>query len=144
MSTHNYKAASQGTTHKTLYSEPIKIPGFIWFYGLWFCLALFSTLLEHSIISTRAVLFLLGGIVTTNFFFLSAAYTEKENNGPSRLLMNYQIFMGAVWTSAYLYFSSGAGDLVLGMYMTVLMFAHLIPLIVDRVISVFSNLIIRC
>ncbi len=29
-------------------------------------------------------------------------------------------------------------------FMAVLMFAHLIPLTVDRVISVFSNLMIRC
>ena len=123
MSNHNIKTEPYGLTDSKPYSAPIEIPGLIWFYGLWISLAMLSTILEHSNISASAVLFLLGGITSTNFFFLTVAHTEQKTAGLSRLLANYQTIMGIAWTSAYLYFSNGAGELVLGMYMTVLMFA---------------------
>ena len=123
MSNHNYKTESHGLSDTKPYSPPIEIPGLIWFYGLWISLAMLSTTLEHSTISESAVLFLLGGITSTNFFFLTVAHTEQKTEGLSQLLANYQTIMGIAWISAYLYFSNGSGELVLGMYMTVLMFA---------------------
>jgi diguanylate cyclase (GGDEF)-like protein len=123
MSNHNYKTAPQGLSDTKPYSPPIEIPGLIWFYGLWISLAMLSTILEHSTISSNAILFLLGGITSTNFFFLAVTHTEQKTEGLSQLLANYQTIMGIAWTSAYLYFSNGSGELVLGMYMTVLMFA---------------------
>ena len=100
-----------------------EIPGLIWFYGLWVVLAMVSAVLGHSKIDTASALFLAGGITSTNFFFLTVAHTERSSPGLSRLLASYQTVMGIAWTSAYAYFATGAGDLVLGMYMTVLMFA---------------------
>jgi diguanylate cyclase (GGDEF)-like protein len=120
---HNYKTSLRGLSETKRHSPPIEIPGLIWFYGLWISLAMLSTILGHSSISTNAVLFLLGGIASTNFFFLSIARSERHTAGLSRLLATYQTIMGIAWTSAYLYFSNGAGELALGMYMTVLMFA---------------------
>jgi diguanylate cyclase (GGDEF)-like protein len=125
MSNHedNYNTSLSSLSDTKRQSPPIEIPALIWFYGLWVSLAMLSTVLQHSSIHPNAVLFLLGGITSTNFFFLTVAHSEKRTAGLSRLLATYQTIMGIAWTSAYLYFSSGAGELVLGMYMTVLMFA---------------------
>ncbi len=100
-----------------------EVPGLIWFYGLWVALATVSTWLGHSAIEAQAALFLLGGIVSTNFFFTSVAHSERFRGDDIRTLALYQTILGIAWTTAYFYFSSGAGDLVLGMYMTVLIFA---------------------
>jgi GGDEF domain-containing protein len=104
------------------YSESRRVPALSWFYCLWVALAGLSALLGHSHINSGAALLLVGGIVSTNFFFLSIRRTEKATAGLAALLANYQTIMGIAWTSAYFYFSTGSGDLVLGMYMTVLMF----------------------
>lgn len=117
---HNNDALSSDISDQ---APPVQIPGLIWFYGLWVGLALLSSVLEHSSISTSGALFLLGGITSTNFFFLSVAHTEPHTAGLARLLACYQTILGIAWISAYFYFSAGAGDLVLGMFMTVLMFA---------------------
>lgn len=103
--------------------QNITIPGLIWYYGLWIVLAMMSAVLGYSSISTNSTLFLLGGIASTNFFFLMITYAEPHTRGLSRLLACYQSIMAITWVSAYYYFSSGATDLVLGMYMTLLMFA---------------------
>jgi diguanylate cyclase (GGDEF)-like protein len=102
---------------------PVKLYGLILFYGLWVVLAMASAVLGHSTISLSSAMFLLAGIVSTNFFFLSLTYTESHTEDFARLLANYQTILGIAWISAYSYFSTGAGDLVLGMYLTILMFA---------------------
>ncbi|MDP6694548.1 MAG: GGDEF domain-containing protein [Gammaproteobacteria bacterium] len=99
------------------------IPGLMWFYVLWICLATLSAVLGHSEISRGGSLFLLGGIASTNFFFASIMRSEPRSTGLKQLLSMYQTIMAIAWTSAYFYFSHGAGDLVLGMYMTALMFS---------------------
>lgn len=98
-------------------------PGLIWFYGLWVGLATLSAWLGHSSVGMRDALFLLGGIVSTNFFFMTVARVERRSTGLRQLLALYQTMLGIAWTTAYFYFSAGATELVLGMYMTVLMFA---------------------
>ena len=117
---HNNDALNPGIN--TAADKPVHIPGLIWFYGLWVSLAIISAVVGHSSIRTEMALFLLGGIASTNFFFLMIAHTEQHTAGLSRLLANYQAIMAIAWISAYYYFSSGAGDLVLGMYMTAVMF----------------------
>ncbi len=100
-----------------------EVPGLVWFYGLWVALAAISTWLGHSSIAVQPALFLLGGVISTNFFFTSVAHSERFRGDAMRTLALYQTILGITWTAVYFYFSSGAGDLVLGMYMTVLMFA---------------------
>ncbi len=99
------------------------MPDLIWFYGLWAAIAGISIVLGHSALSTGAGLFLLGGITCTNFFFLLVRHTEQHDEGLARFLAIAQTILAIAWISAYFYFSLGAGELVLGMYMTVLMFA---------------------
>jgi diguanylate cyclase (GGDEF)-like protein len=123
MSESNYNNDALNTGINNHGVKPIEIPGLIWYYGLWIALAMLSAVLEHSSINTDAALFLLGGITITNLFFLMVAHTEPHTRGLSRLLACYQTIMGIAWVSAYYYFSVGSSDLVLGMYMTVLMFA---------------------
>jgi len=98
-------------------------PALIWFYGLWVGLAALSGWLGHSTIETTTSVFLLSGIICTNVFFM--AFSRIDGNHPLtiRMLAFYQAVLGIAWTTAYFLFSNGAGDLVLGMYMTVLMFA---------------------
>lgn len=99
------------------------MPGLMWFYVLWIGLATISAALGHSEIGRGGSLFLLGGIASTNFFFANIIRSEPRSEGLKQLLAMYQTIMAIAWTSAYFYFSHGAGDLVLGMYMTALMFA---------------------
>ncbi len=99
------------------------VPGLMWFYVLWLGLAALSAALGHSTISRGGSLFLLGGIASTNFFFASIIHSEPRSKGLKHLLAMYQTIMAVAWISAYFYFSHGASDLVLGMYMTALMFA---------------------
>jgi diguanylate cyclase (GGDEF)-like protein len=99
------------------------VHGLIWFYTVWIGLAAFSALLGHSQISVVSTLFLLGGIASTNFFFLAFSRTESRNPSFLRWLTIYQTTIAIGWISAYYFFSSGSGDLALGMYITVLMVA---------------------
>jgi diguanylate cyclase (GGDEF)-like protein len=123
MSDNYYNNDALNTGIKNHEIKPITIPGLIWYYGLWIVLAMMSAVLGYSSISTNSALFLLGGIASTNFFFLMIAYSEPHTRGLSRLLAHYQAIMAIAWVSAYYYFSTGANDLVLGMYMTLLMFS---------------------
>jgi diguanylate cyclase len=116
----NNDALSPGISTTTI--KPVEIPGLIWFYGMWVSLAMTSAVIGHSRIDTDSALFLLGGITSTNFVFLMIAHTEQHTAVLARLLAGYQAIMAIAWISAYYYFSHGAGDLVLGMYMTAVMF----------------------
>jgi len=100
-----------------------EVPGLVWFYGLWVGLATLSAWLGHSTIVTAASVFLLAGIVVTNVFFMALSRIKSNIPATTRMLAFYQAVLGISWTTAYFFFSQGAGDLVLGMYMTVLMFA---------------------
>jgi len=99
------------------------IPEFSWFYALWAGLALLSELAGYTHTSPGGGLVLLGGICSTSFFFLSVSRHGSKTPEFTRLLACYQAIMAIAWTGAYYYFSKGAGDLALGMYFTVLMFA---------------------
>ena len=99
------------------------VPGLAWFYLLWTSLAVLSNKFGATEMSMPATLFLIGGICSTSFFFLMVGKNSLTSPPLQQLLATYQVIMGLAWTSAYFYFSSGSGDLVLGMYMTVLMFA---------------------
>jgi diguanylate cyclase (GGDEF)-like protein len=123
-----------------------EIPGLVWFYGLWVGLATISGWLGHSGMSTASALFLLGGIISTNFFFMMVGHIERYSADFVRMLTLYQTILGIAWTTAYFFFNEGAGDLVLGMYMTVLMFAvfHLTTrkLLLLAIAAIASHLLI--
>ncbi len=99
------------------------MPDLIWFYGLWSAVACVSVTLGHSTLSNSASLFLLGGITLTSFFFVLIPKSDTYDKSLADFLATAQTILGIAWISAFFYFSSGAGELVLGMYMTVLMFA---------------------
>ncbi len=99
------------------------VHGLIWFYTIWVGLALLSALLGHSQISVTSTLFLLGGITSTNFFFLTFSRTESRSSTFLHWLTIYQTIIAIGWISAYFYFSSGSGELALGMYISILMLA---------------------
>ena len=99
------------------------MPDLIWFYGLWAIIAWISVAVGQSTVSNTASLFLLGGITCTNLFFVMVKQSEPADDGLAHLLATAQTIMAIAWISAYFYFTTGSGELVLGMYMTVLMFA---------------------
>jgi diguanylate cyclase (GGDEF)-like protein len=114
------------TSIRGLSNRPLSslvIPEFAWFYALWAGLAVLSELVGYTQISLGGALFLLGGICSTNFFFVTIGRNGSKTPEFLRLLACYQAIMGIAWTGAYFYFSKGSGELVLGMYLTVLMFA---------------------
>ncbi|MEJ2139984.1 MAG: GGDEF domain-containing protein [Gammaproteobacteria bacterium] len=124
MNSYNYKIdhsvdSPDGSDEKA----KVAVPNLVWFYVLWSALAAISVAIGHSHIALGSALFLLGGIVSTNCFFLSVGNSRQRSPDFARLLVSYQTVMGIAWTTAYFYYSSGAGDLVLGMHMTALMFA---------------------
>ena len=97
--------------------------GLIWFYTIWIALAAVSAWLGHSELGADGAFFLVGGITSTNFFFLTLSRTRSRGPEFFRLLTIYQTIFAIGWISAYFYYASGAGDLALGMYITVLMIA---------------------
>ena len=101
----------------------LAIPEFPWFYAVWTALALLSDIAGYTQMQPGGALFLLGGICSTNYFFVSIARNNSKGPEFMRLLACYQAIMGIAWTSAYFYFSNGSGDLVLGMYLTIVLFA---------------------
>lgn len=123
MSTNKNNNMATSSLDDTDLSINQRIPGLAWFYGLWVGLATLSGWLDHSSISTAASVFLLAGVVSTNIFFMTLSRMEKDNPHMISVLALYQTVLGIAWATTYYYFSTGAGDLVLGMYMTALMFA---------------------
>ncbi len=103
----NETTLSGGLRHRM--TATARVPGLAWFYALWVMVAALSVFLGHSSMELGSALFLLGGIVSTNFFFLTVRYTEPDSPNFARLLANYQTIMGIAWTSAYFYFSAGSG-----------------------------------
>jgi len=123
MSKNNKNSAVKPQQPETNSGNRQPIPGLVWFYGLWVGLATLSAWLGHSDISSTASMFLLAGIVSTNGFFMALSHIERHDPEMVRIFAVYQTLMGIAWTTAYFYFSTGGGELVLGMYMTALMFA---------------------
>ena len=117
----NSDTTELGSVESSLTRPPV--PGLVWFYLLWASLAALSNKFGVTEISIPAALFLIGGICSTSFFFMMVSKNSLNSPPLQQLLATYQVIMGLAWTSAYFYFSSDSGDLVLGMYMTVLMFA---------------------
>ena len=101
----------------------LAIPEFTWFYCVWAGLALLIEFGGYTRIGLGGALFLLGGICSTNFFFISIARNGSRAPEFVRLLTCYQAVMGIAWSSAYFYFSKGSGGLAPGMYLTVLVYA---------------------
>lgn len=93
------------------------------FYGLWSTIAWVSVALGHSMLTHTEGLFLLGGISLSNLFFILIQQSKLYAEDQAGLLATAQTAIGLAWISAFFYFSTGAGELVLGMYMNVLMFA---------------------
>ena len=66
-----------------------RTPGLVWFYGLWIVIASISGALGHSTLSMPAAIFILGGIISTNFMFLMVAYTEPNTPNMNRLFSRW-------------------------------------------------------
>ncbi|MBT8423221.1 MAG: GGDEF domain-containing protein [Gammaproteobacteria bacterium] len=123
MSDHDNNDTDQPAHRDARLSINRETPALVWFYGLWVGLATLSGWLGHSSITIAASVFLLSGIVCTNVFFMAFSRMDGHHPLTVRMLAFYQAILGIAWTTAYFFFSDGAGALVLGMYMTVLMFA---------------------
>jgi diguanylate cyclase (GGDEF)-like protein len=121
MSNNNKSKVLERGFDRSVYPRPM--PDLVWFYGLWVTIACISVALGHSELSPTASLFLLGGVTCTNLFFMFVRQSEKPDESLAQFLATTQTILGIAWTSAFFYFSQGGGELVLGMYSTVLMFS---------------------
>jgi diguanylate cyclase (GGDEF)-like protein len=94
-------------------------------YTFWCLLAAISDLRGYTSLSRAAAMPLLAGIVATNLAFLvMACIDQKRRPAPKRIALA-QSLLGIVWASAYAFLSSGAGELVSGIYITTFLFATL-------------------
>ena len=108
------------TSTPSLPSHSLTLP---WLYLLWTGLVWISTYFDQSYISSDGVAILLGGVATTNAFFLGLARGLSQQTFSEDDIAVAQSTIAIAWIAAYTFFSVESGELVLGMYMTVMTFA---------------------
>jgi len=91
-------------------------------YGLWCLLAWISDYIGQSTITPEIALLLIAGVSATNALFFGVAHAGVFLPGSDSTITTAQCAFGIVWTTVYAFFSSGGGELVLGMYVTTILF----------------------
>ncbi len=109
-----------GTSTPSLPAGSLTLP---WLYLLWVGLVWISAYFNQSSISSDGVAILLGGAATTNAFFVGLARGLSKQTFSEDDIAVAQSTIAIAWIAAYTYFSAESGELVLGMYMTVMTFA---------------------
>jgi len=109
-----------GTSTPSLPAGSLTLP---WLYLLWVGLVWISAYFNQSYISSDGVAILLGGAATTNAFFVGLARGLSQQTFSEDDIAVAQSTIAIAWIAAYTYFSAESGELVLGMYMTVMTFA---------------------
>ncbi|MDH3452932.1 MAG: GGDEF domain-containing protein, partial [Gammaproteobacteria bacterium] len=92
-------------------------------YLLWCSLAWLSDLLGQSSLDREEAIILLAGISATNALFFGIARANRLLAPPASAVATAQCLLGISWATVYTFFSQGGGELVLGMYVTTVLFA---------------------
>jgi diguanylate cyclase (GGDEF)-like protein len=92
-------------------------------YVLWCSLAWLSDLLGQSSLDREEAIILLAGISATNALFFGIARANGLLAPPASAVATAQCLLGISWATVYTFFSQGGGELVLGMYVTTVLFA---------------------
>jgi len=92
-------------------------------YGLWCGLAWLSNVLGQTVVDARSAIILVGGISATNALFFSIARAGSIYQPSDSSITTAQCMFGIVWATFYAYFSVGSGELLLGIYITTMLYA---------------------
>lgn len=92
-------------------------------YGLWAALTWFSVIAGQTILAQQAATVLLVGIAATNAMFLLIARSNVLHRPPEKTITLTQCVMAITWATLFSFMSAGPGELVLGMYVTAILFA---------------------
>jgi len=92
-------------------------------YGLWAALAWFSVVAGQTLFAQQSAIVLLVGVAATNAMFLLIARSSVLHRPPDRTITLAQGVMAITWTTLFSFMSAGPGELVLGMYVTAILFA---------------------
>ena len=92
-------------------------------YLLWCGLAWTSDFLGYTVLPRASAIVVLAGILTTNLFFGFVTSTKVIHQPPKSTIALAQCVFGIAWATLYTFLSSGVGELIPVIYMTVFLFA---------------------
>ena len=91
----------------------------------WSALIWLSTVVGTTSIAPQAVKILLIGIAASNALFYMLSRSNVLHRPPTETIALTQIVVGIVWTTLFTSMSSGAGELIIGIYVSIVVFALL-------------------
>ena len=94
-------------------------------YLLWSTLAWLTNVIGQTTLATEAATILLVGIIATNALFFGLAKSTAIHQLPRITVTLAQSVLGIVWVTLYSFLSSGPGELVPMIHITILFFAML-------------------
>lgn len=92
-------------------------------YVLWSAIAWLSVITERTTLAQQATGVLFIGIVATNALFLLISYSDRSERPPDVTITLSQSVLGITWATLFVFMSTGSGELVLGMYISTILFA---------------------
>lgn len=92
-------------------------------YLLWCTLAWASDFLGYTSLPRESAVVLMSGITATNLLFVVMACANVKHQPPTQTVALAQCVLGIVWVTLYTFLSTGAGELVSGIYITTFLFA---------------------
>lgn len=92
-------------------------------YSLWCGLAWTSDFLGYTALPRESAIVVLAGILATNGLFLLVTCSKVIHQPPQSTVALTQCVFGITWATLYTFLSSGVGELVPGIYITVFLFA---------------------
>lgn len=92
-------------------------------YVLWILLAGLDLSVGNASLAQHATVVLLVGVAATNAMFLIISRSNRLHRPPDMTISVAQCVMGITWVTLFAFMSSGTGEVVLGMYVTCILFA---------------------
>lgn len=92
-------------------------------YALWAALAWLGVQAGQAYLARHGAVVLLTGVVATNALFLLLAKSSTPCRPPATTITLAQSVMGITWATLFSFMSSGTAELVVGMYLTAILFA---------------------
>ena len=100
------------------------LPAFLMYVG-WSTLAWLSQITGTLIIAPRSAKIILLGITATNILFYLVARNNAMHRPPADNITLAQCVVGIAWATLFTFMSSGSGELVIGIYASIILFAML-------------------
>lgn len=94
-------------------------------YAGWSILAWISHITGVALIPTRAGAIVLFGVIATNGLFFMIACTNTLQRPPADTIALAQCVVGIAWATLFSFMTAGTGELVIGIYASIALFALL-------------------